>query len=142
MFIPSELKQRIDELSQRVGCKLTIVRCWQGDFDRPVMYCNVRGVLNESPDLLIEIAGTVCAELNPDRDDETNLFMFVNGDRVGLHDESFKYLIGYGNAPFAWDYNDEGFDQFLTLDESTFSQPIDQSLVIAPPDAEQNADGE
>ena len=94
------------------------------------MYCNVRGKLHESEELLIEIAGTVCAEMTPDTKDEIDLFLFVNGRRVGLHDQPFKYLIGYGDAPFVWDYNDEGFDQFLMLDESTYSQPIDEALVI------------
>ena len=56
MFVPLELNQRVARISQRVGCELVIVRCWQSDGGRHVYYANVRGVLSESPDLRIEIA--------------------------------------------------------------------------------------
>lgn len=97
------------------------------------MYCDFRGVLHESPELKVEVAGTLCAELTPDNEDETDLFIFLNGHRLGLYNESFKYLIGYGQKPFRWDYNDEGFDQFDILDSTTFTAPIDESLAIDRP---------
>ena len=134
MFVPLELNQLVTKTSERVGCTLAIIRCWQSDGGRHVYYANVRGVLNESPDLRLEIAGTVCAEMQENRADEINLFLFANGERIGLHSDPTSYLIGHGEESFAWDYNDEGFDQFLELDESTFSHPIDESMVIPAPD--------
>lgn len=133
MFVPPELDQLVVAISRQVGCELAIVRCWQSDGGRPVLYANVRGTLNDSPHLVIEIAGTVCAELTTERDDEISLFLFVNGQRVGLHDQTYKYLIGNGSDPLLWACNDEGFDEFTTLDESTFLHPIDESLIIPEP---------
>jgi hypothetical protein len=106
------------------------------------MYCNFRGTLHESPELLIEIAGTLCAELTAGRTDQISLFLFINGQRVGLYREPFKYLIGHGDRALDWGYNDEGFDQFETLDLTTYSQPIDASLAIHPPDGNAIQEGE
>lgn len=142
MYVPSQLVERIEALSARLGSTLAIVRCWKSERGRPVLYCDFRGTIHKSPELILEVAGTLCAELTIERQDEIDLFLFVNGQRVGLYkwpshgrqNESFKYLIGHGDAPFVWDYNDEGFDQFDTLDSNTYSTPIDKSLVIHPPE--------
>lgn len=136
MYVPPEISARIETLSVRLGCSLNVARCWKSEGGRPVMYCNFRGALHSSPELLIEVAGTLCAELTIDRQDEIDLFVFINGQRVGVFDGkriNRDYLIGYGDAPFKWDYNDEGFDQFTNLDSETFANPIDKSLAIDPP---------
>jgi hypothetical protein len=137
MYVPPQLTTRIEALSIRLGCALTVVRCWKNDGGRPRMYCDFRGVLHRSPELLIELAGTLCAELSNEPPDEIDLFVFINGRRVGVCDRDLdtrKYLIGYGGAQFVWDYNDEGFDQFMTLDAETFTCPIHKSLAINPPE--------
>ena len=112
MYIPPELTERIDSLGKRIGSSLAIVRCWKSDFSESVMLCNFRGVVHKSTELLIEVAGTLCAELSPDRRDEVDLFFFINGRRVSLYDEPHKYLIGFGDEGLKWEYNDEGFDEF------------------------------
>ena len=137
MYAPPQISARIEALSIRLGCAMTVARCWRNDGGRPVMYCNFRGVLHRSQEMLIEVAGTLCAELSDERPDEIDLFVFINGRRIGVCDgnlDTRKYLIGHGDAPFVWDYNDEGFDQFTTLDAGTFAYPIDNSLAVKPPE--------
>lgn len=126
---------RIATLADRLNCALSVLRCWKSDGGVSRMYCNFRGVLHRSPEILIEVAGTICADLTDELGDEINMFVFINGRRLGVLDDQIdtrKYLIGHGKASFRWDYNDCGFDQFTHLNAETFLNPIDESLAMNP----------
>jgi hypothetical protein len=117
MYVPPEITSRIEKLSERLRCKLSVVQCWINEF-RPGMYCRFRGVLHDSSVIKIEVAGTISVELTPTREDELDLFLFVNGRRVGLYKQGFKYLCGRANGDLRWDDTDEGYEGFDTLDEN------------------------
>ena len=117
MYVPPEITSRVAKIGERLQCELSVVQCWLNEF-RPGMYCRLRGVLHDSSAVKIEVAGTLCIELNGDRDDELDLFLFVNGRRVGLYRDGRKYLIGRGEGDLIWDDDDPGFEDFDRLDDS------------------------
>ena len=134
MYVPSEITTRIQKLSEQLGCELRVLRCWQSDGGRPVFYCNFRGVLHDHPSFLLECFGTLCAELTDGRDDLTDLFLFLNGQRLAVAPASADYLVSRrADGEFDWDYDDEGYDNFLELNDKTGTESIDASLSIHPP---------
>ena len=60
MYIPPQIESRIALLSERLECDLSVTRCWQSDGDRPVMYCNFKGVISDAPAFRVEVGGTLC----------------------------------------------------------------------------------
>lgn len=133
MYVPPEIMSRVEKIGERLQCELSVVQCWINEF-RPGMYCRLRGVLHGSSALKIEVAGTLCVELTSDHKDQIDLFLFVNGRRVGLYREEYKYLIGRGEGDFVWDDDNPGFENFDRLDESYGNGGyVDPDIAIHPP---------
>ena len=135
MYVPPQIKNRIALLSARLDCDVEIVRCWQSDGGRPVMYCNFRALIKNSPACRLEYAGTLCCELTLGVEDLLDLFIFLNGQRLTRAVNGSDYLIGHGNAQIKWDYDDDGYWSFIELTDSTFAKPIHPDLQI-PPDSD------
>jgi hypothetical protein len=95
--------------------RLPWVKHWENEF-RAGWYCWFRGEVVGSRLLKIELAGTLCIELGPEREDETDMFVFVNGVRTGSLATPNKYLWRRGSDPFIWDDQDPGFENWTTLD--------------------------
>lgn len=132
MHVPPQIKNRIALLSARLDCDVEIVRCWQNEGGRSVMYCNFRAIIKNSPACRLEYAGTLRCELTPGHEDFLDLFIFMNGERLTRAVNGSKYLIGRGDSEIKWDYDDDGYWDFTELNDSTYAQPIDPDLQIPP----------
>lgn len=115
MSIPKIIQDRLAELSTECGVTLRVVKHWENQF-RPGWYCWFRGAVTDTQLVRIEFAGTLAIELGTDRKDETDMFVFVNGVRVGPLASPNKYLRRCGCEPFSWDNQDPGFETWATLD--------------------------
>lgn len=119
MDIPESLLERLAKLSVDCGVELRVDKFWESDF-RPGWLCWFRGEVLQSPQLKIEVAGTLCIELDPERPDHVDLFVFVNGERVAPKDPRskfrFDYLVRIGSRSFIWEDQDPGYEQVKTPD--------------------------
>ncbi len=102
MNIPEVIHNRLADLSKDCGVALRVVKYWENEF-RPGWYCWFRGVATESRLLRIELAGTLSIELGSNQVDETDMFLFVNGVRLGPLASPYKYLWRRGSEVFIWD---------------------------------------
>ena len=127
MSVPKIIHDRLAELSNECGVTLRVVKHWENE-SRPGWYCWFRGTVTDSRLLRIELAGTLAIELGPDRDDETDMFAFVNGVRVGPLASPNKYLWRRGSELFNWDDQDPGFETWTTLDRFDEIERKQQSL--------------
>jgi hypothetical protein len=115
MAYPEPILDRLQTFSAELGVSLTIVQFWENEF-RPGWCFRFHGVVHNSKLLLLEIAGTMAVELSPGRSDEVDLFLFVNGKRVGLKTAPFQYLTRIGSGSLSWDDVDPAYEQFDSLD--------------------------
>jgi hypothetical protein len=128
MTVPTPIAERLARLSAECGTELKVVSHWANEF-RPGWYCRFRGTVLASELLVIELAGTLAIELQEDKSDEVDLFVFVNGRRVSIQparqpsEPSGKYLWRRGTAPLTWDCLDDGYDSFQTLDDDKWRLP-------------------
>ncbi len=107
MSIPQIIHDRLANLSTQCGATLRVVKHWENEF-RPGLYCWFRGTVTDSRLLRIELAGTLAIELAPDQHDETDMFVFVNGVRLGPLASPNNYLWRRGSELFRWDDHDPG----------------------------------
>jgi hypothetical protein len=114
MEAPGELLERIRSLSTECGVALELTRFWANEF-RPGWYCRFRGAVHESLALTIHIAGSLAVDLAGERQDEVELFLFANGDRLGRLEKPYEYLHRRGEGPFQWADLDDGFQVQKTL---------------------------
>ena len=115
MSAPKIILDRLADLSKECGVTLRVVKHWENE-SHPGLYCWFRGIVSDSRLVRIELAGTLAIELDPNRDDETDMFVFVNGVRVVPLDSPYKYLWRRGSDRFRWDDLDPGFETWTTLD--------------------------
>lgn len=114
MEIPAILHERIISLSNEIDVRLEVTRFWADEF-RPGWYCRFWGQLHESSAFAVHVAGSLAVDLSGDRRDEIDLFLFVNGDRVGRLDAPYQYLHRRSDGPFRWLNIDDGFEVQKTL---------------------------
>lgn len=114
MEAPGELLERITRLSAECGVAFELTRFWENEF-RPGWYCRFRAVVLESRALTLQIAGSLAVDPTGERQDEVDLFVFANGDRLGKLDKPDEYLHRRGAGPFLWADLDEGFQTQRTL---------------------------
>lgn len=79
MYVPPEIMNTIDRLSQKIGCTLTVVQCWNNEFHAG-MYCRFRGILHESQAIKLEVAGTLCVEFADECNNSVDLFFSSMGN--------------------------------------------------------------
>lgn len=115
MNIPEVIHDRLADLSKECGVTLRVVKHWENEF-RPGWYCWFRGVATESRLLRIELAGTLAIELGSNQVGETDMFLFVNGVRLGPLASPYNYLWRRGSEVFSWDNQDPGFEMWTNLD--------------------------
>ena len=116
----SELLDRIDRISAGCGVLLQVTRSWEDEF-RPGWYCRFRGVVHKSPALTIQVAGSLAVDRTGQREDELDLFLFANGDRLGRLEKPYEYLHRRGAGPLRWDDLDEGWQAQRTLNAVAMS---------------------
>lgn len=116
MHVPEVVLERLAKLSAECGTILRVVKHWESEY-RPGWYCWFRGTALESQLVKIELAGTLAIDLTSEGEDETNLFVFVNGVRVGMKASPYKYLWRRGSGLFDWDDQDEGFENWESLEQ-------------------------
>ena len=111
---PDELLDRMNSLSAACGVTFQITRFWPNEF-RPGWYCRFQGAVHESPLLTIHLAGSLTINLTGERQDEVEVFLFANGERLGKLDNPYEYLHRRGEAAFHWADLDEAFRVQRTL---------------------------
>jgi hypothetical protein len=115
MSVPHIVQERLAKLSAECGVALRVVKHWENEF-RPGWLCWFRGTVTNSQLIRVELAGTLAIELGSEREDETDMFVFVNGARVGLQASPRKYLWRRGKDHFIWDDQDQGYEDWTTLE--------------------------
>ncbi|MEM8531083.1 MAG: hypothetical protein AAGF95_09590 [Chloroflexota bacterium] len=120
MSIPDIITQSIEQLSDECGIALQITRYWENEFG-PGWYCRFHGIVHQSDLLQVELAGSLTIAIDQHHKNEIDLFLFVNGVRVGQIDNPHQYLHRQGSEPLRWDDLDPGFEHQKTLAAITMS---------------------
>jgi hypothetical protein len=110
--IPEIVLDRVQELSHELKVEFSVERHWENEFGSGY-YCRVHGSVHESPALSIELVGSLAVGT---RADKVDLFVLVNGVRVGPATRPFHYLHRRDPGPFSWEDLDEGYGVQTTLD--------------------------
>lgn len=120
MSIPDIITQNLQQLSNECGVALHLTHYWENEFC-PGWYCRFHGIVHQSDLLSVELAGSLVIAIDQHHKDEVDLFLFVNGVRVGPIDSPYQYLHRRDSTPFRWDDLDSGFEQQKTLTSITMS---------------------
>ena len=121
MNIPNIITQNLQQLSDECGIALRVTRHWENEF-RPGWYCRFHGTVHHSDLLSVELAGSLAIAIDQHHKNEIDLFLFINGIRVGPIDNPYQYLHRRSNTGFRWDDLDPGFEQHKTLISITMSE--------------------
>jgi len=103
---PQPLIERVRKLSTELGVELSIDRHWTNE-EGTGDYCRAYGVLSDSEVFRVEVAVSISVGT---RADDVDLFVLVNGVRVGPTTDPTNYLHRDGDGDFRWDDIDEGFE--------------------------------
>ena len=112
--LPAVIQDRVGGLSDCLGVRLDVTRFWEDEF-RPGWYCRFLGVVLKSSAFTVHVAGSLAVSLQGDPQDEVDLFLFVNGERVGRFESPYQYLHRKGGEPFRWDDLEDGYEHQKTL---------------------------
>jgi hypothetical protein len=123
MDAPAVIEERVRQLSSECGAEFQIIRFWQNEY-RPGWYCRFYGCIHRSELLLIELAGSLAIELDEKHKDDVDLFVFVNGTRVGQLQAPYRYLHRNGQGSLNWEDLDPGFENQLTLADITMTDRV------------------
>ncbi|WP_431686130.1 hypothetical protein [Hahella sp. NBU794] len=82
MEIELTAKEKLNELSERLGCKLEIRKFWADEFN-PGFYFRFYGLVSDAIFMKVEVAGSYYFGLrNGEKIEEIDIFPFDNGERV------------------------------------------------------------